>query len=102
MMLTRRLALHGTQETLVLLVSMLGVTRERVRQIEVGVVERLRERSRWRRAVEGRLQAAFGGARAVPLSLLAEEPWWTGIDRQQMLLDYVARRVFEGEIFLLE
>jgi len=36
---------------------MLGVTRERVRQIEARVVERLSERSRWRRMIEDRRSA---------------------------------------------
>jgi hypothetical protein len=100
--LTRRAGMHGSRETLEELGAMLGVTRERVRQIEMHVIRRLRERSRWRRDMEARLAAAFGAARAVPLSLLAEDPFWIGIDQQELVLDFVVDRVFEGEIFVVE
>jgi hypothetical protein len=102
MIVTRRAGMHGTRETLEELGAMLGVTRERVRQIEVRVIERLRERSRWRSLVEASLVAAFGAGRALPLDLLAQDPWWVGIDHQELLLDYVVRRIFEDELFLIE
>lgn len=102
MIVTRRAGMHGTREKLEEIGAMLGVTRERVRQIEARVIERLRERSRWRRAFEQNLAAAFGHGRAIPLGLLAQEPWWAGIDREELLVDYVVRRIFEGELFLLE
>ncbi|HEY5374327.1 MAG TPA: sigma factor-like helix-turn-helix DNA-binding protein, partial [Polyangiaceae bacterium] len=102
MVVTRRAGMHGAQETLEELGGMLGLTRERVRQIEVRVVERLAERSRWRRSVEANLATAFGSARALPLDLLAQDPWWAGIDQQEHLLDYVVRRIFEDQLFVLE
>lgn len=102
MIVTRRAGMHGARETLEELGVMLGVTRERVRQVEARVIERLRERSRWRRSVEEQVAAAFGAGRAVPLGLLAQEPWWSGIDQHELLLDYVTRRIFEDELFMLE
>jgi len=102
MIVTRRAGMHGARETLEEIGAMLGVTRERVRQIETLVVERLAERSRWRRSVEANLSAAFGSGRALPLDLLARDSWWAGIDQQELLLDYVVRRIFEDQLFVLE
>ncbi len=102
MIVTRRAGMHGARETLEEIGAMLGVTRERVRQIETLVVERLAERSRWRRSVEANLVAAFGSGRALPLDLLAQDSWWAGIDQQELLLDYVVRRIFEDQLFVLE
>jgi len=102
MIVTRRAGMHGTRETLEELGAMLGVTRERVRQIEARVVERLAERSTWRRLVDTHLTTAFASGRALPLDLLAQDPWWSGIDQQEQLLDYVLRHIFEDQLFLLE
>ncbi|HYO98517.1 MAG TPA: DNA-directed RNA polymerase subunit alpha C-terminal domain-containing protein, partial [Polyangiaceae bacterium] len=102
MIVTRRAGMHGTRETLEELGGMLGVSRERVRQIETHMLERVRERGSWRRSFEANVSAAFGAARAIPLHLLAQDPWWAGIDQEELLLDYVVRRVFEDELFLLQ
>ncbi|MEN9580525.1 MAG: hypothetical protein RJA70_3534, partial [Pseudomonadota bacterium] len=102
MIVTRRAGMHGARETLEEIGSMLGVTRERVRQVETLVLDRLAERSRWRRSVEANLEAAFGSGRALPLDLLAQDPWWAGIDQQELLLDYVVRRIFKDQLFVLE
>jgi hypothetical protein len=102
MIVTRRAGMHGERETLEELGGMLGMTRERVRQIEARVLERLAERSRWRRLVEANLVTAFGSARALPLDLLAQDPWWSGIDQHELLLDYVVRRIFGDQLFVLE
>lgn len=101
MIVSRRSGLHGAQETLEELGAMLGVSRERVRQIETRVVERMREKTRWRRMVLRHLEAAFGAGRAVPLDELAKEPWWTGMDREEPLLSFLIRRVLDGEYHLL-
>jgi hypothetical protein len=102
MIVTRRAGMYGERETLEELGAMLGVTRERVRQIEARVLQRLAERSRWRRLVESNLAAAFGSSRALPLDLLAHDAWWSGIDQHELLLEYVVRRIFEDQLFVLE
>lgn len=102
LVVSRRAGAHGPRETLEEIAGMLGLTRERVRQIEGRVVERLQQKARWRSALLRRLGAAFGGARALPLTLLAEEPWWQGIDQQVALLGYVLRHVLRGDYQLFE
>src|SRR5690606_27037712 len=102
LVVSRRAGVHGPRETLEEIAGMLGLTRERVRQIETRVVERLQQKTRWRSTLLRRLGAAFGGAQALPLSLLAEEPWWQGIDQQRTLFDYVLERVLGGEYRLFE
>lgn len=102
MIVTRRAGMHGERETLEELGGMLGVTRERVRQIEARVLERLADHSRWRRLVEANLVSAFGSGRALPLELLAQDPWWGRVDQHEQLLDYIARRILGGQLFVLE
>lgn len=102
LVVSRRAGVHGPRETLEEIAGMLGLTRERVRQIEVRVVERLQQKPRWRSTLLRRLGAAFGGARALPLSLLAEESWWQGIDHHRTLFGYVLQHVLGGEYQLFE
>jgi hypothetical protein len=102
MVATRRAGMLGTRETLEEVAVMLGVTRERVRQIELRVVERLRERPRFRQAIEAKLADSFGSARAVPVELMAEDPFWAGIGDKPLLLDYLVRRVLDGDVCVIE
>lgn len=100
LILSRRIGMHGSRETLEEIGGMLGLTRERVRQIEARVVERLQQKSRLRGAVVRHLNVAFGGARALPLALLAEESWWQGIQDNERLLTYVLHNVLDDELRL--
>lgn len=98
LVLSRRCGLHGTRETLEAVGEMLGVTRERVRQIEAGCLEDIRQRSSWVDALRERLNEAFANARCIALRLLLEEdPWWAGTGEQLDLLDYVLERLLDGE-----
>src|SRR5690606_27435061 len=93
LILSRRSGLSGPKETLEDIGDMLGITRERVRQIEQRVVERLQSKHSFTREVRAHLEEALGGARAVPLSLLTEEPWWAEVEQHERLLAFTLQRV---------
>lgn len=102
LILSRRSGLLGPKESLEQVGSMLGLTRERVRQIEAHITERLRHKPRYQRALLRRLEAAFGSGRAVSLELLNEEPWWQGIADKRALLGYVLERTLDAAYRLFE
>jgi hypothetical protein len=103
MILVRRSGISGQRETLESLGETLGLTRERVRQIEARCLEEIQNRSALIRALQQRLSQAFAGGRCVPLTLLVEgDPWWAGIEQQLQWADYVFERLLGGGVYRLE
>lgn len=74
LILTRRSGLGGESLTLQELGEMLGVSRERVRQIQARTLERLSKRS-WARAARAAVEETLAGG-ATPLATLSEQPFW--------------------------
>ncbi len=103
MIVTRRAGLSGEQETLESIGETLGVTRERVRQIEVKVTKQFQSESAWLEYLRGRfeeLMEARGGA--VLMEELAEDPWWAGFETRASALDYFCERMLDGAYRVVE
>lgn len=97
MVLTNRSGLAGSSQTLQVIGELLGVTRERVRQIEATAIDRLRAKRRWIAYVRERLDAALVG-RAVLLSDLDADAWWSGVEKRAEALDYFCEKLLGGEL----
>ncbi|HLV65037.1 MAG TPA: DNA-directed RNA polymerase subunit alpha C-terminal domain-containing protein, partial [Polyangiaceae bacterium] len=101
LIVTRRAGVTGEPEKLESLGEMLGVTRERVRQLEVDALESLGRQQRWLSGIHARLSTAFAGARSVPLELLEEDPWWHGIGQHRATLKYVCEKLLADRYHLV-
>ncbi len=103
LILTHRSGTHGRRETLESVGEILGLTRERVRQVEAQYLEDLRDRSHWLHTLQRRLSEAFAGGRALPLPLLVEEDrWWQGAGENLELLDYLITRLLPQPLHRVE
>lgn len=103
MVLLHRSGTHGPRETLEELGETLGLTRERVRQIEVQCLDDLRRRSDLVQNLHDRLERAFAGGRCIPLALLIDDDrWWRGIEQHAGLADYLFERLLGGNVHRLE
>jgi hypothetical protein len=100
MVITRRAGLHGDRATLQELGEMLGVSRERARQIEVKVVDRLAQRW-WAESLRARLLAACAHG-PIELDRLAEDELWADADTHAELLDYLCERVLDCPLRVVE
>lgn len=100
MVITRRAGLHGDRATLQELGEMLGVSRERARQIEVKVVDRLAQRW-WAEPLRARLLAACAHG-PVELERLTDDELWADADTHSELLDYVCERVLDCPLRVVE
>jgi hypothetical protein len=85
----------------------LGMSGERVRQIEAKALARIGEEIGWVEEVRARVDAALEGG-AVPLAALARDPWWARAVAAPKALDVIGlvvlggaleRIVVEGEVF---
>jgi superfamily I DNA/RNA helicase/mRNA-degrading endonuclease RelE of RelBE toxin-antitoxin system len=95
MIVTRRSGLGSQAETLESIAATLGVTRERIRQVEQKTLKGLARRSDWTAHVVGRFEAvAVGGA--VRLEDLRDDPWWAAALDRTEAVDYFCERLFGG------
>jgi superfamily I DNA/RNA helicase/mRNA-degrading endonuclease RelE of RelBE toxin-antitoxin system len=101
MVLTLRAGLGGRGETLQSIAELIGVTRERVRQIEKAVLEDLGRNKGWIAEVRARVDAALSGS-ASSLEVLAADPWWAGIVAVPEALDYFGERLLGGAFRVVE
>lgn len=95
MIVTRRAGLGGQPETLEEIGSTLGVTRERIRQIEKKTWDGLTRSKAWAAFVLERCREVAPGG-AVPLDNLEEHPWWQGLASDPDALDYFCDRLLGG------
>ena len=83
-----RLGLDGPRRTLEELAQAFGVTRERIRQIEVGILKTYARSNVWALTISSRIDILLRG-REEPLYvdlIEVEEPWFAGMDIQSELL----------------
>jgi superfamily I DNA/RNA helicase/mRNA-degrading endonuclease RelE of RelBE toxin-antitoxin system len=93
LILTRRSGLGGESLTLQELGEMLGISRERVRQIQAKTLERLAKRS-WARAARAAVDEALA-AGAAPLASLSEQAFWTDAAELPEVTGFVLESVLE-------
>jgi hypothetical protein len=98
LLVTRRAGWYCRRESLESAAQRLGLSLERARQLELEAWERIESASDWAATLRERLQRAFAGARSLPVRLLvAEDPWWRGVDRQLGLAEAVFESLFGAE-----
>ncbi len=89
--LTRRMGLGGSPETLEAISKDYGVTRERIRQIEVKAVKKIIKEEDWDDLLSAKLEKLLVG-REFPLPVLgieAVDEWFRGISRDVGALRYI-------------
>ncbi|MFT3770136.1 MAG: 3'-5' exonuclease [Minicystis sp.] len=101
MVLTLRAGLGGRAEKLQAIGEMLGVSRERIRQIEARVLEDLGREKVWLAAVRVRVDEVLREG-AAPLEALAADPWWAGIVAQPEALDFLGERLLGGAMRVVQ
>lgn len=99
--LTRRAGIGGPPETLQCIADSIGITRERVRQIEARNVERLRREVTWLRAVRARIDEALHGG-AAALDELARDDWWRDAAGVPEALDFLGVHLLDGAVRVIE
>jgi DNA-directed RNA polymerase alpha subunit/mRNA-degrading endonuclease RelE of RelBE toxin-antitoxin system len=95
MVLTRRAGLGGPHETLQSVGEMLGVSRERVRQLETAVVTDLKRERFWLDEVRRRLDAAVSDDGAIAVDDLAADPWWASAAARPEAIDYFGEQLLD-------
>lgn len=101
LVLTRRAGFNGQREKLHSIGDMLGVSRERVRQLESRVIQDLSRERGWLDEVRRRFDAVLRDG-AVLLDTLAADPWWAAIAALPEALDYFGERMLDGAARVVE
>lgn len=102
--LSRRMGLGRSAETLQTIAEDYGVTRERIRQIEAKVVKRTIKEAYWDDLLTGKLEALLSG-REYPLPLLgieAVDPWFDGIAQHPEAIRYILANFCGGHIGIVQ
>jgi hypothetical protein len=98
--LTRRSGLGGASETLREIGEMLGVSRERIRQIESDSINRLARRG-WTHTLLPRIESALAEG-AASLRELGAERWWSAAAAQPEVMRYLVEDVIKTDAFVVE
>lgn len=101
MVFTRRAGLAGVSETLKSIGETLGMSRERVRQLENAVVADLKQQRGWLTAIRGRIETALAND-AIPIEQLGADPWWKSIAGLPTALDYFGETLLDDEVRVIE
>lgn len=102
--LVRRMGLSCPTETLAEIGDSYGVTRERIRQIEAKVVDRLIRREVWDDLLAAKLHVLLAD-REFPLPLLGAEaidPWFTGVAAHRDAVRYLITNMCQAAVSLVE
>lgn len=97
LVLTQRAGLTGEPQRQVDIAEVLGVSRQRVDQIEDRALSVLARDGWWINAIEARLRGRMEGG-VVPLAALADDPFWAGVEDQRHVLDYLLHAVLERRL----
>ncbi len=96
---------YGTkQETLEEIGVLLGVTRERVRQIEMNICDKEKSKPFWRQRVEEPIKRALSN-RDTPLPVVALDiidPWFANINKLEEPLKYVLEKFCASEVCVVK
>ena len=102
--LVRRMGLERPVETLAEIGDSYGITRERIRQIEAKVVDRLVRREIWDDVLASKLQVMLAD-REFPLPLIGAEaidPWFSGVAAHRNAIRYLIANMCNAAIHLVE
>lgn len=102
--LTRRMGLNCDPETLVEIGDSYGITRERIRQIEAKVVDRLIRKEIWDDILAAKLREMLS-EREFPLPLIGAEaldPWFQGVADHRQAVRYLIANMCEAKVSLVE
>ena len=102
--LARRMGLGRPPETLTEIGDTYGITRERIRQIEAKVVDRLVRRETWDDLLAAKLHLLLAN-REFPLPLIGAEaldPWFTGVAAHRDAVRYLIANMCNAAVSLVE